>query len=61
MSRKSVLRLIRRTRLPNVYEDSPDLRTLGADDFAFRRGLRYRALLLRHAGPRPALRQELRH
>lgn len=45
-SRNTLLRLLRGAVLPAPSEISPDLRALGVDDFAFRRGSHYGAILV---------------
>lgn len=45
-SRNTVLRLVRRFAIPAWGEIAPELRTLGVDDFAFRRGSEYGAILV---------------
>jgi transposase len=45
-SRHSLLRLVRRAVVPCADAISPQLRVVGIDDFAFRRGMRYGAILV---------------
>jgi transposase len=45
-SRNTLLRLVRRFAIPASGEITPELRTLGVDDFAFRRGSQYGAILV---------------
>lgn len=45
-SRNSLLRLVRQAVLPNHETSGLSLRILGVDDFAFRRGLRYGAIMV---------------
>jgi len=45
-SRNTLLRLVRRFVIPAAGEIAPELRTLGIDDFAFRRGSTYGAILV---------------
>jgi transposase len=45
-SRNTLLRLVRRAVLPAASQLAPDLRALGVDDFAFRRGSHYGAIVV---------------
>jgi transposase len=45
-SRNTLLRLLRRAQVPAASEIAPELRALGVDDFAFRRGRDYGAILV---------------
>jgi transposase len=45
-SRNSLLRLVRQAVLPNYEATGSPLRILGIDDFAFRRGVRYGAIVV---------------
>jgi transposase len=45
-SRNTLLRLLRRAHIPTAVEVAPELRALGVDDFAFRRGSNYGAILV---------------
>jgi len=45
-SRNTLLRLVRHAVIPAASESAPDLRALSVDDFAFRRGSHYGAILV---------------
>ena len=45
-SRNTLLRLLRRAQIPAASAVAPELRALGVDDFAFRRGSDYGAILV---------------
>ena len=45
-SRNTLLRLVRRAQIPSASDIAPELQALGVDDFAFRRGRDYGAILV---------------